>query len=189
MSLTDYIPKRSRSGNGPVNLPDLPPIKPTPKFIQDMAQRNGGMVEPSEPTDAHTARERHFAAALAIEGDAAALSENGQKALAIITQALDIARADRREAIEQAERDCAATEATLIRAAQDHIAATDVYNNLAKRHADAVRADGDKLLGVIREADERLKAKTAAILHAQANEPEVSAAQPQPEAPEPQTNE
>jgi hypothetical protein len=169
MTLADTFGKRRR--NAAVNLPDLPRIGPTPQFIREMAQQNGTNMIAQDvnapPADAKAARERHFAAALMVESDATALSENAQKLLAIITQALELAKQERDRALEQAAADCRATEESLVRAAHDHIAATEIYQNLAKSHADVVRADGDKLLGVIREADDRLHAKTQAILKAQ----------------------
>jgi hypothetical protein len=190
MSIADTFGKRRR--NGPVNIPDLPRIGPTPQFIIEMAQQNATAVPAQDgdaaSPDAQAARERHFAAALMIESDATALSENAQKLLAIITQALDLAKRERDHALEQAAADCRATEESLIRAAHDHIAATEIYQNLAKNHADVVRADGDKLLGVIREADDRLNAKTQAILQAQKPAAEATEEKPAAVPPPPTFN-
>lgn len=119
-----------------------------------------------KPSDAESARDRHHDAAGRLEVDARTMSDNAKKIIELVEKGIEQATGHRLEAIEEAERDCTATAATLRQAALDHASAIEAHRLLTLECATVMRADGDALLRVINDADAKLKAKTEAILNA-----------------------
>lgn len=113
-----------------------------------------------------SARDNHNRSASAIEGQAEALRENTLAMVKVIKDGIDAGAQAMTQARASAELRVEETKAQLHAAAVAHGTAVDDYVELCRKQAEAFRADGERLLGVIKRADDIREAKTQAILTA-----------------------
>lgn len=165
--------RASSAGLAAIEAAAAPADEPRrPRFVDRVMPRPAEGPEryapPGASADAQAARDHHLRSAQAIEIDASTLSENGRALHALVEKAIRLSTERREAALKRSEAECAKTQAGLLRAMAEHIAALDNHERVAKECADVMRGDGEALLAQIRQADERVKARTQAILNADA---------------------